>query len=83
MNISTGATQWGLIGGLRSDDFIMKLINLLIRELDNCSLGGDFLVSRHAEICQFDRFSLEINFKRVRSCNYGIPRLVQVKMKRL
>ena len=36
---------------------------------------GDFRVSRHAEICQFDRFSLEINFKRARSCNYGIPRL--------
>ena len=40
----------------------MKLINLLIRELDNCSLGGgggggDFRVSRHAEIYQFDRFS--------------------------
>ena len=53
----------------------MKLINLLIRELDNCSLEGVFRVSRHAEICQFDRFSLEINFKKVRSCNYGIPRL--------
>ena len=66
---------------VRRDDFIMKLINLLIRELDNCSLGGDFRVSRHAEICQFDRFSLEINFKRARSCNYGIPALVQVKMK--
>ena len=63
------------------DDSIMKLINLLIKELDNCSLGADFRVSRHAEICQFDRFSLEINFKRARSCNYGIPRLVKVKMK--
>ena len=41
----------------------MKLINLLIRELENCSLGGDFRVSRHAKICQFDRFSLEINFR--------------------
>ena len=59
----------------------MKLINLLIRKLDNCSLVGDFRVSSHAEICQFDLFSLEINFKRVHSCNYGIPRLVQVKMK--
>ena len=59
----------------------MKLINLLIRELENCSLLGDFRVSCHAEICQFDRLSLEINFKRARSCNYGIPRLVQVKMK--
>ena len=55
--------------------------NFLINELNNCSLGGDFRVSRHAEICKFDRFSLEINFKRARSCNYGIPRLVQVKMK--
>ena len=44
----------------------MKLINLLIRELNNCSLGGDFRVSHHAEICQFDCFSLEINFKRAR-----------------
>ena len=59
----------------------MKLINLLIKELDKCSFGGDFRVSRHAEICQFDRSSLEINFKRARSCNYGIPILVQVKMK--
>ena len=81
MNILIGITQCGLIWGLRRDDFIMKLINLLIRELGNCSLRGDFPVSRHAEICQFDRFSSEINFKRVRSCNYGIPRLAQVKMK--
>ena len=50
-------------------------------ELDNCRLGGDFRILRHAEICQFDRFYSEINFKRVGSCNYGIPRLVQVKMK--
>ena len=59
----------------------MKLINLLIKELNNCSLGGDFRVLHHAEICRFSRFSLEINFKRARSYNYGIPRLVQVKMK--
>ena len=32
-------------------------------------------MSRHAEICQFDCFSLEINFKIACSCNYGIPRL--------
>ena len=53
----------------------MKLINLLIRELDNCKLGGDFESRAMPNICQFDRFSLEINFKRARSCNYGIPRL--------
>ena len=53
----------------------MKLINLLIRELNNCSLESDFRVLHHAEICQFDRFALEFNFKRARSCNYGIPRL--------
>ena len=55
----------------------MKLItcNLLIRELHNCSLRSDFRVSRPAETFQFDRFSLEINFKRARSCNYGILRL--------
>ena len=41
----------------------MKLINLLIREPSNCSLGYDFGVSCHAEICQFDSFPLEINFK--------------------
>ena len=77
MNTSIGLTQCGL----RRDDFIIKLINLLIRELDNGSLGGDFRVSRHTEICRFGRFSLEINLKRARSCNYGIPKLVQVKMK--
>ena len=37
-------------------------------KLNNCSLGGDFYVSHHAKIYQFDRFSLEINFKRARSC---------------
>ena len=58
-----------------------KLINLLIGELDNCSSGSDFRVWCQAEICQFDHFSLEINFKRARSCNYEIPRLVQVEMK--
>ena len=42
---------------------------MLIRELNNCSLGGVFRVSPHAKICQFDCFSLEINFKRARSCN--------------
>ena len=41
----------------------MKLINLLIRELHHSSLRGDFRVSNPAEIFQFDRFSLEINFK--------------------
>ena len=53
----------------------MKLINLLIRELHHCSLRGDFQVSRPAKIFQFDRFFKEINFKRARGCNYGIPRL--------
>ena len=75
MNTSIGLTQCGLIRGLKRDDFITKLVNLLIRELENCSLGGDFRVPRHAEIFQFDRFSLEINFKRAPSCNYGILRL--------
>ena len=54
----------------------MKLINLLIRELRHCSLRADFRVS--AEIFQFDRFSLEINFKRAYSCNYEIPRLASI-----
>ena len=75
MNISTGLSQRRLIRWLRRDDFIMKLINLLIRELNNCSLGGDFRVSHHAEVSQFNRFSSEVNFKRARSCNYGIDRL--------
>ena len=79
LNISVGLTQCRLIRPLRRDHYIMKLINLLIWELNNCSLGGDFRVSHHAEICQFDRFSLEINFKRVLSCNYGIPRLFKLK----
>ena len=38
----------------------MNLINFLIRERNNCSVGGDFRVSHHAEMCQFDRLSLEI-----------------------
>ena len=45
----------------------MKLINLLIRELDNCSSEGVFRVSRHAEICQFYRFS---------TSNYMISRAI-------
>ena len=52
----------------------MNLINLLTRVLNNCSLGEDFRVSRHAEICQVDLF-LKINVKGARSCNYAIPRL--------
>ena len=75
VDISIGLTQCRLILGLIRDHFIMKLINLLIWELNNCSLGGDFQITRHAEMCQFDRFSLELNFKRAHSCNYGIPRL--------
>ena len=67
INISFGLTQCGLIRVLRRDHFIMKLINLLIRELNNCSLEGDFRVLHHAKTCQFDRFSLEINFKRART----------------
>ena len=51
----------------------MKLINLLVRELNNCSLGDDFRVMSQADICQLDRFSLEIDFKRASSYNYGIP----------
>ena len=75
MKISIGLTQCGLTSRLRRDDFIIKLINLLVREVENCSLWGNFQVSRHAEICQFDRFPSEINFKRACSCNYGIPRM--------
>ena len=74
MNISTDLTQRRLICGLRRDHSI-KLINSLIKELNNCSLGGDVRVTSLAEICQFFRFSLEIDFNRARGCNYGIPRL--------
>ena len=59
--------------GLRKEQFIMKMINFLIKQLSNCSLRDDFRVTSHADICQLDRFSLEIDFKRTRSCNYGIP----------
>ena len=61
----------------------MELINLLIREFNNCSLGGDSRVSHHAEICQFHCFSSEINFKRAGGCNYGIPRLGLSKLKKV
>ena len=69
----------------------MKLINLLIRELNNCIFESramhfsttpsisnelyEYLFNRlyKKDICQFYCFSSEINFKRVRSYNYGIP----------
>ena len=55
---------------------------MLIEEQENYSLGGDFRVSRHAEIFQFDCFSSEINLKKARNCDYGIPILgSRVKMK--
>ena len=44
--------------------FGFQILNL--KDHFSVSLRGDFLVSHHAEICQFDRFSLEINFKRAR-----------------
>ena len=50
MNIWIGLTECGLIWGIRRDDFIMKLINLLIKELDNCSLG---LISESRAIPKF------------------------------
>ena len=74
-NKSIGVTQRGLTWVLRTGHSVTKLINLHIRELNNCILGGDFWVSCHVEICQVDRFSLEINFKRARSWNYAVPRL--------
>ena len=81
MKISIGLTQCGLTSGLRRDDFIIKLINLLIRELENFSSWGDFQVSRRAEICQFDRFPLEINSKEHVVVIMEFPEWVQVKMK--
>ena len=63
MSISIGLTQYGLIVGLRRNHFIMKLMDLLIREANNCRLGGNFRVSHYAKLYQFDRLSLEINSK--------------------
>ena len=57
----------------------MMLINLLFRERNNCSLGGDFRVSGHAEIRQFDRFSLEISFKEHVVVIMEFPDWVQVE----
>ena len=57
----------------------MKMINLIIRKISNCKLGGDSRVLRHAKMCQFDRVSLEINFKRARSFNYRILKLGSIK----
>ena len=56
----------------------MKLVNLLIRELNNCSLGA-ILVLYHAEICQFSLFSSEINFKKHVVVIMEFPDWVQVK----
>ena len=57
--------------------FYFKLINLLIKELNNCSLGAisESRAMPKYELSQFHRFSIEINFKRARDCNYGITRL--------
>ena len=57
----------------------MKLINLLIRELNNCSLGGDFGVSRHAQICQFDRFLQKLISKEHVVVIMEFPDWIQVK----
>ena len=57
----------------------MKLINMLIREVNNCNLWGDFRVLHHAEICQLDRFSLEINLKEHVVAIMEFPNWVQVK----
>ena len=43
LNASISLTQCGLISVLIRDHFIAKLINLLIKELNNCSLWGQFL----------------------------------------
>ena len=59
----------------------MKLINLLIKELNNCSLGGDFRVSHHAEIRQFDRFSFKLISKEHVVVIMEFSDWVQVKMK--
>ena len=69
MNISIGLTQCGLIWGLRRDDFIMKLINVLI----------NFWVLRHAEIWQFDRFLQELISKEHVIVIMEVPDWVQVK----
>ena len=36
--------------------FYYKADQFALQERTNCSLGGDFRDSRHAEICQFDDF---------------------------
>ena len=55
---------------VKGDHFIMKLIDLLIREFNDCSLGSDFRVLR---------FPLEINFKEHLVVIMKFPDWVQVK----
>ena len=57
--------------------YVITVLNISagLREPNNCSLGGDFQVPQHEEICQFDGFYLEINLESARSCNYENPRL--------
>ena len=81
MNISVGLTQCGLIRGSCRDGFIMKLINLLIGELDSCSLGGDFPVSRHAEFVNLIAFPQKLISKEHVIVIMELPDWVQVKMK--
>ena len=54
---------------------------MLIKELNNCSLGGDFRVSRHAGICQFDSFSSELISKEHVIVIMEFPNWVQVLKK--
>ena len=57
----------------------MKLINLLIKELNNCNLGGDFRVSYHAEICQFIAFLQKLILNKHVVVIMEFPDWVQVK----
>ena len=62
----------------------MKLINLLIRELDNCSLRGVFRVSRHAEMPKFVNliaFLQKLISKEHVAVIMEFPDWMQVKMK--
>ena len=47
LNVSIGFTQCGLILWWRTNHFIIDLINLLIRELNNCSLADNLKVERY------------------------------------
>ena len=66
---------------MRRDDFILKLVNLLIRELENCSLGGVFKSRAMTKFVNLIAFLQKLISKEHVVVIMELPDWVQVKMK--